>query len=85
MDVVFEEVEEGVVDEVDGAVDVAFYAEDEFEGSAGFVAGEGGDVDELVVFVGDVFACFTVILRRRVSVYVVCLRSRSKGDMSTLR
>jgi len=28
VDVEFEEVEEGVVDEVDGAVDVFFYAED---------------------------------------------------------
>jgi hypothetical protein len=44
VDVEFEEVKEWVVDEVDGAVDVFFYAEDEFEWAAGFVAGEGGDV-----------------------------------------
>ena len=45
MDVELEEVEEGVVDEVDGAVDVSFDAEEEFEGAGGFVAGGEGDVD----------------------------------------
>ena len=38
MDVEFEEVEEGVVDEVDGAVDVFFYAEDKLQWPACFVA-----------------------------------------------
>jgi hypothetical protein len=44
VDVELEEVEEGIVDEVDRAVDVLFYAEDELEWSAGFVASECGDV-----------------------------------------
>lgn len=57
MNVELEEVEEGVVDEVDGAVYVALNAEVELEGAAGFVAGEGGDVGELVRDrVGYVFA-----------------------------
>lgn len=47
--------EERVVDEVEGAVYVFFDAEEEFEGSAGFVAGEEGDVGELAGFVGYVF------------------------------
>jgi len=39
VDVEFEEVEEGVVDEVDGAVDVFFYAEDKLQWPACFVTG----------------------------------------------
>lgn len=64
VDVELEQVEEGVVDEVQGAVDVLFHAEEEFEGAAGFVAGEGGDVGELARGVGDVFARVAVILVR---------------------
>lgn len=61
MDVEFEEVEKRIVDEVNCAVDVFFYSEDEFEWSAGFVACESGDVGELACrFVGDVFACVSV-------------------------
>lgn len=52
--------EERVVYELDGAIDVLFYAENELEGSAGFVTGESWDVDEVVVLVGDVFARVTV-------------------------
>lgn len=57
MDVEFEQVEEGVVDEVDGAVDVLFDAEEELERAPGFVAGWEGDVGQLACSVGDVFAC----------------------------
>ena len=49
--------EEWVIDEVDGAVDVLFDAEEELEGASGLVAGVEGDVGELSGFVGDVFAC----------------------------
>lgn len=61
MDVEFEEVEEGIVDEVDGAVYVLFDAEEEFEWAAGFVAGGEGDVGELAGGVLDVFACVAVV------------------------
>ena len=44
MDVELEEMEERVVDEIDGAVDLLLYAEEQLEGSAGFVAGREGDV-----------------------------------------
>jgi hypothetical protein len=47
VDVKLEEVEEGVVDKVDGTIDVAFDAEDELERATGFVAGKGGDIGEL--------------------------------------
>lgn len=60
VDVEFEEVEEGVVDEVDCAVDFLFDAEVELERAAGLVACECWDVGELAGFVGDVFACVTV-------------------------
>lgn len=53
MDVEFEEVEEGVGDEVDGAVEVAFDAEGEFKWAAGFVAGWERDVLELAGCVCD--------------------------------
>jgi hypothetical protein len=39
VDVELEEVEERVVYEVDGAVDVLFYPEEEFERAAGLIAG----------------------------------------------
>jgi hypothetical protein len=42
VDVEFKQVEEFIGDEVNGAVEVAFNAEGEFEGASGFVAeGEG--------------------------------------------
>ena len=44
MDVELEKVEERVIDEVDSAVNIFFYAEHEFEWSSGFVAGWEGDV-----------------------------------------
>jgi hypothetical protein len=61
VDVKLEEVEEGVVDGVDGAVELGFYPVVELEGEAGFFAGGEGDVFEVVVGVLDVFACFTVL------------------------
>ena len=61
MDVEFEQVEERVVDEVDRAVDLFLHAEEELEGSTGFVAGREGDVGELAGDgVGDVFASIAV-------------------------
>lgn len=65
VDVEFEQVEERVVDEVEGAVDFLFDAEEEFERAAGFVAGEEGDVGELTLGVGYVFACVAVPLLAR--------------------
>jgi len=53
VDVEFEEVEEGVGDEVDGAVEVAFDAEGEFKRASGFIAGWEGDVLELAGCVCD--------------------------------
>lgn len=47
MHVELEQVEEVVVDEVDGAVDFPLHAEEEFERAAGFVAHGEGDVLEL--------------------------------------
>lgn len=58
MDVEFEEVEEGVVDEGDGAVDFALGAVAELEGLGGLGAGREGDPLELVVGGFDVFAGF---------------------------
>jgi hypothetical protein len=52
-------VEERVVDEVDCAVDVLFYAEEELERAAGFVAGREWNVGELACSVGDVLAGVT--------------------------
>ena len=60
MNVVFEQMEERIVNEVNGAIDILFHAKNEFERSACFVAGESGYVDEFVVRIGDVFASFTV-------------------------
>lgn len=61
VDVELEEVEEGVVDGVDGAVEVAFYAVAQLEGLAGFFTGGEGDVLEVVLGVLDVFTCFSVL------------------------
>ena len=63
VDVEFEEVEERVVDEVDGAVDFLLDAEEEFEGPARFVAGWEGDVGELAGCIVDVFAGVAVGLQ----------------------
>ena len=60
MDVEFEEVEEGVGDEGDGAVELGLNAVLQFEGFAGFIAHGERDVLELVIFVRDVFACVAV-------------------------
>lgn len=58
VDVELEEVEEGVVDSGDGAVDFALGAVVELEGAGGFVAyGKGGPFD-FVLVVFDVFAGF---------------------------
>ena len=56
MGVVFEQVEEGVVDEVEGAVEVALNAEIELEWSAGLVAHGEGDVLEIAGAVGYVLS-----------------------------
>ena len=60
VNVVFEQVKERIVNEVNGAIDILFYPKHEFERSASFVAGESGYVDEFVVGIGNVFASFTV-------------------------
>jgi hypothetical protein len=44
VDVEFQQVEERVVDEVDRAVDVLFYAEEELKGAAGFIASRERDI-----------------------------------------
>lgn len=59
MNVELEEVEEGIVYEVDRAVDVLLDAEEEFEGSSRFVTCWEGDVGELAQGVGDVLAGVT--------------------------
>ena len=59
VDVELEQVEVGVGDEVDGAVDLALGAVVELEGFAGLVADGEGDPFELVVCVFDVFAGVT--------------------------
>lgn len=71
--------EKRVADEVDGAVDVLFHAKYEFERSAGFVAGEGRDVDELVVGIGDVLARLTVCVRKEEGGRM-SMNGRSKGE-----
>lgn len=62
VDVEFEEVEEFVGYEVDGAVDFALDAEEELEGAAGFIAYGEGDVLELARGIGDVLACLAGIV-----------------------
>jgi len=61
VDVELEEVVEGVVNGVDGAVEVGFYAIAELEGLPGFLTGGERDVLEVVLGVLDVFACFAVL------------------------
>jgi hypothetical protein len=62
VDVEFEEVEEGIVDHGDGAVDLAFSAVVELERAAGLVTyGEGFPFD-LVLFVLKVFTCFSKVM-----------------------
>lgn len=60
VDVELEEVEEGVADEGDGAVDFALGAVVEFKRAAGFVAEREGDPLDFVLFVFDVFTSFTI-------------------------
>ncbi|KAI6767387.1 hypothetical protein HG530_005396 [Fusarium avenaceum] len=72
VNVEFEEVEEGVVDHGDSAVDLAFSAVVELERAAGLVAhGEGLPFD-LVLFVLNMLARFSVLLLKR--------RSDTTGD-----
>lgn len=52
MDIEFEEVEELIGYEVDGAIEVALDAEVEFEGPPGFIARGEGDILELARGVG---------------------------------
>ena len=61
MDVEFEEVEEGVADEVDGAVDFALLPVVEFEGSSGLVANGEGDPLDFVFLVFNVLASLPTI------------------------
>jgi hypothetical protein len=65
MDVEFEEVEEGIVDHGDGAVDLAFSAVVELERAAGLVAYREGLPFELVLVVLNVFARFSALLLAR--------------------
>lgn len=61
VDVELEEMEERIVDEIDGAIDVLFYSKYQLEGSSSFITREGGNVGELAgCLVGDVFASVTV-------------------------
>lgn len=65
VDVEFEKVEEGVVDHGDGAVNLTFGAVVELERAAGLVAhGEGLPFD-LVLFVLNVLARFSILLLAR--------------------
>ena len=58
VDVEFEEVEERVVDEVDGAVDFLIDAEVQLQWPTGLIAGECGNVCQLTgCGIGDVLAC----------------------------
>jgi hypothetical protein len=59
VDVELEQVEEGIADKVDGAVDLALGAVVELEGFAGLVADGEGDPVELVVCLFNVFAGVT--------------------------
>jgi len=56
VNVELEEMEEWIVDEVKGAVDIFLNPEEEFEGSTGLVAGKEGNVGQLALGVCDVFA-----------------------------
>lgn len=55
MDVEFEEMKELVRNKVNRAIDVFLYAKEEFEGSAGFVAGWEWDILELARGIRDLF------------------------------
>lgn len=68
MDVELEQVEERIIDKVDGAVDILFDAEVELERAAGLVACESRDVGELSRFIGNVFAGVTVCPKPKTSV-----------------
>ena len=59
MDVELQQVEERVIDKVDRAIDVLFYAKEELERTAGFIAGREWNVGKLACSVGDVFASVT--------------------------
>lgn len=56
MDVELQQMEKGVVDKVDCAVDILFYTEEELKRAAGFIAGGERDVGQLACSVGNVFA-----------------------------
>ena len=59
MDVELEEMEEGIVNHGDCAVDFAFFSVVEFEGTTGFVACWKGFPFDFVFFVFDMFASFS--------------------------
>lgn len=61
MDVELEEMEERVVDGVDGAVELGLDAVTEFEGLPGLFAGGEGNVLEVVLGVLDVFSGFSIL------------------------
>lgn len=56
VDVEFQQMEERVVDKVNRAVDILFYAKEELERAAGFIAGRERDIGQLASSVGNVFA-----------------------------
>lgn len=56
MDVELQQVEERVVDEVDRAVDLLLYTEEELQRAAGFIASRERDVRKLACSIGDMFA-----------------------------
>lgn len=60
MDVEFEQVEEGIGDEVEGAVELVLVAVVEFEWLACLVADGEGHPFEVMVGEFNVFACFPV-------------------------
>lgn len=60
VDVEFEQVEEGIIDEVYRTVDLLFNSEVELQRSSSLVACESGHVRELSRLVGNVFAGVTV-------------------------
>lgn len=59
VDVELQQVEERVIDKVDRAIDVLFYAKEELERTASFVAGRERNVGKLACSVGNVFASVT--------------------------
>ena len=77
MDVEFEEVEEGIADEGDGAIELCLNAVAELERRIGLLTGREGDPVEFVFVVFDVFS--RLAMREIVSVPTLSLRWRSRS------